>query len=209
MSLVLEFVSCEVKNLVNVPEDVMDGWVQNPKALQKALTDALCPSRWRRENGVIYFDVIFDGTSGPDWIVRLEKAGKRIGDYARSVLLSPDFKPSAVGPAKIAVLMGESFSDEDRITAKIRTEADKQKFTKPNADLACVIREMFSDREIEDMGLWRIVAMHEPIKVSDGSPDLLGANRRDDGGWLDAYYGKPDDCWSRDNGFAFVSQVSS
>lgn len=43
MSLVLEFVSCVVKNLVNVPEDVMDGWVQNPKALQKVLTDALCP----------------------------------------------------------------------------------------------------------------------------------------------------------------------
>lgn len=45
MSLVLEFVSCVVKNLVNVPEDVMDGWVQNPKALQDALTNALCPSK--------------------------------------------------------------------------------------------------------------------------------------------------------------------
>ena len=43
MSLVLEFASCVVKNLVNVPEDVMDGWVNNPKALQKALTSALCP----------------------------------------------------------------------------------------------------------------------------------------------------------------------
>lgn len=45
MSLVLEFASCVVKNLVNVPEDVMRGWVQNPRALQKALTLALCPPK--------------------------------------------------------------------------------------------------------------------------------------------------------------------
>jgi len=41
-SLVLEFVSCVVKNLPEVPDDVMDGWVKNPKALQKAL-HVLCP----------------------------------------------------------------------------------------------------------------------------------------------------------------------
>ncbi len=45
---------------------------------------------------------------------------------------------------------------------------------------------------------------------SDGDPNLLGANRNDDGCWLNAYYDKPDNRWNRDNGFAFsVSQLSS
>ena len=35
-------------------------------------------------------------------------------------------------------------------------------------------------------------------------------NRNDDGHWLNAYYDKPDNRWSRDDGFAFVvSQLSS
>jgi len=44
MSLMLEFVSCVVKNLVNIPEDMMRYWIKNPKALQRVLRKALCPS---------------------------------------------------------------------------------------------------------------------------------------------------------------------
>ncbi|MEK7636692.1 MAG: hypothetical protein AAB362_03325, partial [Patescibacteria group bacterium] len=75
------------------------------------------------------------------------------------------------------------------------------------AELACLIREKFTDKEIEAMGLWYIVAMHEPINDSDGGPSLLGADRYGDGRWLSAYYGRPGIGWSRDYGFAFaVSQ---
>jgi hypothetical protein len=45
---------------------------------------------------------------------------------------------------------------------------------------------------------------------SDGDPNLLGANRNDDGVRLNAYWDKPGNRWNRDNGFAFaVSQLSS
>lgn len=44
---------------------------------------------------------------------------------------------------------------------------------------------------------------------SDGNPNLLNANRNDDGRWLNANWNDPDDRWNRDNGFAFVvSQIS-
>ena len=44
----------------------------------------------------------------------------------------------------------------------------------------------------------------------DGSLNLLGTNRNDDGSWLNTYYDNPDNRWNRDNGFAFaVSQISS
>ena len=165
---------------------------------------------WHEEDGVIYFSVTSDGTTGEDWIKRLEGNGFRVGDYAKQVLRSPDFKPTNGVTTEVAVLKGMLFEDNDRITKKIRAEADKRKLSKPNAELACLIREKFTDKEIEAMGLWYIVAMHEPINDSDGGPHLLLAYRFDDGRWLIAYDGRPDYRWGRGGGFAFaVSQVSS
>ena len=164
---------------------------------------------WREEDGVIYFSVTSDGTTGPQWIERLEGKGFRLSDYAKSVLRSPDFKPTSGVTTEIAILKGMLFADNDRITKKIRAEADKRKLTKSNAEVACLIRENFSDKEIEALGLWWIVAMHEPIKDSGGGPSLLGADRYDGGRWLNACcVDGPGYGWFREDGFAFVvSQV--
>ncbi len=168
------------------------------------------PARaWREENGVIYFSVTSDGTSGEDWIKRLEGNGFRVSDWAKSVLRSSAFKPTSGITTEIAVLKSELFQDEDRITKKIRAEAEKRKLGVPNAEVACLIRETFSDKELEAMGLWWIVVMHKPIKDSDGYPNLLIVHRDDDGRWLYADYVNPDYRWLRVDGFAFVvSQVS-
>ncbi len=178
------------------------------KFLQGKLTVSEPTRNWREQDGVIYLSVTSDGTTGPQWIERLEGKGFRLSNYAKSVLRSPDFKPTSGVTTEIAILKGMLFEDNDRITKKIRAEADKRKLTKPNAEVACLIRENFSDEEIEAMGLWWIVAMHEPIKDSDGGPVLLGAGRFGDGRWLGAYYGGPGDGWNCEGGFAFVvSQV--
>lgn len=216
MSLVLEFVSCVVKNLVNVPENVMDGWVQNPKALQKALTDALCPPVqqpvccWREEDGVIYLEVISNGMTGPEWIEWFEKNGIRLTRWARDVLLSPDFKPTSGVTYKVAVLKGTLFTDGNRITKKIREEAERRKLEKLPAEVACLIRKAFSDEELEAIGLWWIVVFHDPIKDSDGDPSLLATCRVFEGHWLCASCVWPGGGWGSDGSFAFaVSQVSS
>jgi hypothetical protein len=178
--------------------------------LEGSVTASFAPitPSWREEDGVIYFKVVSDATTGEDWIKRLEGNGFRVGDYAKQVLRSPDFKPTNGVTTEVAVLKGMLFEDNDRITKKIRAEADKRKLLKPNAELACLIREKFTDKEIEAMGLWYIVAMHEPINDSDGGPVLLYADRCVDGRWLDACSGGPGRRWYRDDGFAFaVSQV--
>ena len=163
---------------------------------------------WREEDGIIYFSVTSDGTTGEDWIKRLEGNGFRVGDYAKQVLRSPDLKPTSGVTTEVAVLKGMLFEDNDRITKKIRAEAEKRKLVVPNAELACLIREKFTDEEIEAMGLWYIVAMHEPINDSDGDPGLLLACRNDVGRWLGACSGGPGSRWGRGYGFAFaVSQV--
>lgn len=178
------------------------------KFLQGKLTVFEPTRNWREQDGVIYLSVTSDGTTGPQWIERLEGKGFCLSDYAKSVLRSPDFKPTSGVTTEIAILKGMLFEDNDRITKKIRAEADKRKLTKPNAEVACLIRENFSDEEIEAMGLWWIVAMHEPIKDSIGDPRLLDADRYGGGRWLCAYCGKPGSRWGRESGFAFVvSQV--
>jgi hypothetical protein len=166
--------------------------------------------RWREKDGVIYFSVTSDGTTGEQWIARLESKGFRLSDYAKSVLRSSDFKPTKGITTEVAILKGELFSDSDRVTKNIRDEAVRRKLQKPNAEVACLIREMFTDKEIEAMGLWWIAVFHEPINGSDGGPRLLSAGRGGDGRWLAPSSGELADGWSRGRGFAFaVSQVSS
>lgn len=180
------------------------------KFLQGKLTVSEPTRNWREQDGVIYLSVTSDGTTGPEWIKRLEKKGFRLSDYAKSVLRSPDFKPTKGVTTEIAILKGMLFEDRDRITSNIRDLASQRKLTTPNAEVACLIRENFSDEDIEAMGLIWIVTMHEPIKDSDGDPSLLIADRDGGGRWLDTYCDKPDSRWSRGDGFAFaVSQVSS
>lgn len=178
------------------------------KFLRGELTVSKPTRSWREQDGVIYLSVTSDGTTGPEWISRLESKGFRIGIYPRNVLCSKDFKPTSGITTEIAILKGMLFENSNRVTKKIRVEAESRKLTKPNAEVACLIRENFSDEEIEAMGLWWIVAMHEPINDSGGDPRLLCLDRGGHGSWLSTSYGSPGLEWLRGGGFAFVvSQV--
>lgn len=166
--------------------------------------------KWTEKDGVIYFSVTSDGTTGEEWIARLESKSFGVVDCAKSVLRSKSFKPTSGVTYEIAVLKGELFSDNERITKNIRKEAKNRKLFTPNAEVACLIREKFSDKELGAMGLHWIIAMHEPIEDTDDGPVLLIAHRDRGGSWLLAGYGSPGSEWGRVVGFAFVvSQVSS
>ncbi|OHA59582.1 MAG: hypothetical protein A2589_01840 [Candidatus Vogelbacteria bacterium RIFOXYD1_FULL_46_19] len=109
----------------------------------------------------------------------------------------------------IVVRPGKKISDSDRITKKIRAAADKKGWLKPHWEVACLIRDTFTDEQLEQMGLWYIVTMHEPIKDSGGVPYLLDSCRSVDGRWLGANCVRPGASWGDRGGFAFaVPQVS-
>lgn len=161
-------------------------------------------SRWHEKDGVIYLSATSDGTTGEGWIKRLEDKGFRVGDYAKQVLRSPDFRPTSGETYEIAILKGMLFQDSDRVTKKIRDEAARRKLGTPNAEVACLIREEFTDQELKAMGLMWIIIMHEPIEDSVGRPRIFGVIRDAFGLWLHAYCDEPDVQWNLDSGFAFI-----
>ena len=150
-----------------------------------------------------------DGITGTQWIPRFESKGFPINNYANSVLRSPDFKPTTGIITEVAVLKGMLLAEKVRITKNIRNIANDRKWITPNPEIACLIREMFTNEEIIAMGLTGIIAMHEPIKDSDGDSSLLCVSCDDGRQWLGAYYNGLRK-WDHGFGFAFaVSHVST
>lgn len=178
------------------------------KFLQGKLLVSEPTYNWREKDGIIYLSVTSDGTTGREWVKRLESKGYRMNDYTVDVLCSLDFKPTSGVTTEIAILKSFLFEESECNALNIRKKATELKLKTPSAEVACLIRECITDKEIKEMGLWSIVAMHEPINDRDHDPSLLGADRRDVGCWLCAYDGMPDSMWLSEVGFAFVvSQV--
>lgn len=206
----MEFASKDLTaGQLNAMVKKLGGPEQALKLLRGELAVAEIKRPWREENGIIYLTVTSDGTTGPEWIKRLENKGFRVSKYAKDLLNSTDFVPTTGVTYEVAVLRGMLFNDAERVTKHIRAKADELTLTTPNAEVACLLRELLSDKDIEAMGLWWVTIMHEPIKDSDGDPDLLGFHRHDEGLWLGAGYDGPGYEWYGSDGFAFVSQVST
>ncbi len=156
-------------------------------------------------DGNIHFTVVSNGKSGEEWITYFERDTEyRVSDYAKDILRRATEAPTNGVSYHIVVRPGSKIAGSDRVTKKIRAAADGKGWKKPHWEVGPLIRDMFTDKELEEMGLWYIVAMHEPIKDSDGDPDLLCSYRDDDGRWLSAHVGGPDGQWDARGGFAFV-----
>lgn len=205
-----KFIASICESMSPLDTDIMQAWIQNPKELTLVLMEALnIPRRWREESGIIYLSVTSDGTTGPQWIERLEKRGFEIADIAKQVLLSDDFKSTSGVTYNVAILKETLFEDNDRSTRNVRDDADHRNLVKPNAEVAPLIRDKFSKMEIELMGLRWIVPMHEPI-YCHGYPEFLNVGRAGRYGLLGASHDTPGCTWPRGGGgFAFVVSSTS
>lgn len=144
------------------------------------------------------------GITGEQWITRLEARNFRISGYAKQLLRSPNFKPTVGKIYQVQILKGELFSNENRTTQNINDEAKQRNLIIPNAETACLVRENFTDEEIQMIGLVWLVIMHKPIIDSDGDLELFRVIRNGDGRRLSSYHANPIGGWSRANGFVFI-----
>lgn len=143
--------------------------------------------------------------SGTKWIKRLEKAGYQVESYAKEILESKEFTPTSNSYDIVILKM-----DKDYVTTEeVRNEAKKRGYRTPPVELAPLLRESISDKEMEEIGLWWFIVMHESITASGGDPGLLGLRRNDAGQWFDSYWDDPGSEWGRLYGFVFLApQVS-
>lgn len=177
------------------------------KAVQTAKDST--QKRWSMDaDGNLVFTVTSDGTTGPEWIARLETKCFRLGDWTKFILLSKDFKPTSGILYRLVAIKGTAFEEFELTNKNIRARAKKTKWQTPNAEVACLLRENFSDEELKAMGVWYLVAMHEPIDDSVGLPLLLNASRFGGASWLNASCAEPDDEWRGNGAFVFVLSAS-
>lgn len=154
--------------------------------------------------GNIHFIVTSNGMTREQWERHLESRGFRLSDRARNVLRRASEAPTSGVAYHIVVRPGSRVASCDRVTKKIRAHAAGKGWQIPHWEVACLIRGTFSDEQLEQMGLWYIVVMHEPITDSDGGSSLLGSHRSGDGQWLGAGFDRPDDEWDGNGGLAFL-----
>ncbi|PCI89444.1 hypothetical protein COB18_03970 [Candidatus Kaiserbacteria bacterium] len=171
------------------------------KFLSGELTVSESESPWYINNGVIHFAVTSDGTTGEEWIKRLRDQGVFVNLDTESILLSPDFKPTNGVTTVVEALEGSFFSEEERNTTEIRAEAQRQGWQQPNAEVACLMCERLTPEDMKAIDLAWIIVMHEPIKSSDGTLNLLSMGRSN---LIHAYSGDYSFIWRKKCGFAFA-----
>lgn len=151
--------------------------------------------RWWERDDVIRFSVTSDGTTGEGWIARLRSEGFAVVGYAEEMLRSKKFRPTSGVITEIAVVNGKLFSDEDRRTGKICIEARNRGLIPPHVEVACLIREKFTDEMMKEVGFREIVTMHEPM------PYIFHSNDR---GYLEVGYDSHPEQTVEGSGFAFA-----
>jgi hypothetical protein len=149
------------------------------------------------EVGSISFEVVSNGMTGEEWIKHLEANGVEIGDWAKAVLRSAAFTPTKGVRYQVQILKWDQCSGCVRVQDIIK-EAKNRKLSIAPVELGCLIRDMFPDSEIDNMGLtWIVVAQDKfPISLGAGVGKAFSAYL-DNPGFSINYHGE---------GFAFVLQ---
>ncbi len=149
------------------------------------------------------------GRTVTELIRDLEKSGFRVSNWAKDVMSKKAFTTTNGKTYKLGMIKGSDF-DHDPSTDEVRARIASLGGITPSPECAPYLRELVSDKDLEAIGIWWIVVMHESIEDSGGVPDLLYVDRDDDGQWLHAYHARPGDRWDRRGGFAFLlPQVGS
>ena len=124
--------------------------------------------------GNIYYQVISTRLTGKQWIPYLGEKEHQITDPAKNVLLRHATESPREGVIyKIVVRPGYLFDADDRFTSTFRQYGAARGCQTPHWQVACLTRELFTNKELHEMGLNWIMPMHDPITNSKGEPYML------------------------------------
>lgn len=129
-------------------------------------------------SGTIFFSLPpSDGTTGAQWIKRLEAASHSVDDSVKESLLSPAFIPTSGITYIMAILRGSLFPEHRCTTIEARKFGRKFGFEAPHPEASFLMREMLTNAIMRAMRIQWITMMHSPYLF--GSAHHLFSIRKD------------------------------
>jgi hypothetical protein len=161
---------------------------------------------WNEEKpNQITFTVKSDGTLGPDWMKRLQKRNCKLTVDARKILLSDQFHATRDLEYDVVILRSWELN---WYTQALMDHAIGMELVLPLPEIACLIQDKFSNREILlEMGLRSIHIMHVPFLEREHSPPMiLSINDHGQGSEMDLDFYEADTPWGLKDGFVFLAK---
>lgn len=124
------------------------------------------PQKGVTEDGCYYSFVESDGTTGEEWPGILINEGFSVEPSAKSVLRSPDFRPTS-GEKSIIVIFNLNSLQRISLTPEF------EDLVLPTAEIACLLCKKLKGPELKAMRIERLAVAHEPIVGSGNLPRIL------------------------------------
>lgn len=174
---------------------------------------------WTEENSVITFTLpATDGTTGEGWATRIEQKGIRMSNMGKyRILRNQDFKPTIGIAYTVVVIKAKRFLESyfynheygNVALWKVKSAIEHGwRVAKLPIEVACLMRENFTDDDLKAMSLQEIVCMHTAIIYDRNNKFLFRLGKKHDGGqWLDERHDMGDygTDFHPEVGLAFVS----
>lgn len=193
------------KGILTLDELALFNQRKNPFALE------------RNEHGHVVLTFTGLDLTGAGEIEHLESANYRVGGIAKSCFLSTkedsydkNHRLVAGRIYKVALMPGKEIEHEqDRTTANLRKRGTKHYgYGKPLAGLIPRVREVLSDKQMEELGIWYAAALHDSITDSGGDSLVLFTHRLGVGQWVGAGWDGPGLRWYDYGAFVFPVSAS-
>lgn len=196
-----KFLAMVAQNMPEMSAEVMQGWIQNPKALKKALA-VLCPPEVTQQ-GFPLWKTITIGThlkTADDFHVAIKKTGMFISSWGSDILLRCTLSSEKTEVALVVVSNADlGFKDGANLEDTYARALELGLELCPE-EVGPQLRLQYTD---QPNGEWLPVAM-EPIIDSDDDSVLFIVERSDDGDqYLNGDNGSPDSVWLGDTRFVF------
>lgn len=190
-----KFLAVVGENMPELSGDVMQGWIQNPKAVQKVLSNAFCPPEVATPRFKIWKTIKL-GTglkTADDFRKALKDNGFNISDWARDILGKSAFtaatKETGVDLAKVTV--AELGFKKGARRDQIYECAKELGLELCPPEVGPQLRLQYRDKSI---GEWILIGM-DPITDSDGDPSVFYVECGVSELWLSGGWSGPGDVW--------------
>ncbi|MFA4890656.1 MAG: hypothetical protein WC587_03475 [Candidatus Paceibacterota bacterium] len=186
-----------------LPGDVMQGWIQNPKGLKKFLKGLCPPETASSRSSFPVWKTITLGIykSANEYREMLKANGFKIGNWGDDILGKPAFtaSPEETEVELVKMTVAELGFRNGATRKEIYERALELELKLCPNEVGPALRLQYTDQPMSE---WILVAM-EPIADSDGYLDVFASERSSDGLWLHGLDGSPDNRCSAGSQWVF------